>query len=313
MRGRARENPTIVFITLVLVSFILMTFDVQSSGEDDLISRFRAGAASLFGPVQAATDAVVDPVAEFVDGLVSIATLRQANEDLAAENEQLVAENASLRELAVENELLRRLLNLEDSIGVEVPTVLAEVQGTGDDGSLTVDQGREDGVLAGYPVLDEAGLLIGRVVAVADRQATVRLIPQSVDAIEVTTPSGLRGAVTGLGRPGELRLDVYEEAGPIPPDTLLSTAGTNGFPPGLQVALVTGAIEPIGDQITDARVEPVAEFGRIPRFVAVVQYQPTGVPAGDEPAEDDAETPPVEEGTEGEGATDDAATDETTP
>lgn len=313
MRGRARENPTIVFITLVLVSFILMTFDVQSSGEDDVISRFRAGAASLFGPVQAATDAVVDPIAEFVDGLVSIATLRQANEDLAAENEQLVAENASLQELAVENELLRRLLNLEDSIGVEVPTVLAEVQGTGDDGSLTIDQGREDGVLAGYPVLDEAGLLIGRVVAVADRQATVRLIPQSVDAIEVTTPSGLRGAVTGLGRPGEFRLDVYEGAGPIPPDTLLSTAGTNGFPPGLQVALVTTAIEPIGDQITDARVEPVAEFGRIPRFVAVVQYQPTGVPADDEAADPDGEAPPVEEGTEEEGATDDAVTDETTP
>lgn len=313
MRGRARENPTIVFITLVLVSFILMTFDVQSSGEDDVISRFRAGAASLFGPVQAATDAVVDPIAEFVDGLVSIATLRQANEDLAAENEQLVAENASLQELAVENELLRRLLNLEDSIGVEVPTVLAEVQGTGDDGSLTIDQGREDGVLAGYPVLDEAGLLIGRVVAVADRQATVRLIPQSVDAIEVTTPSGLRGAVTGLGRPGEFRLDVYEGAGPIPPDTLLSTAGTNGFPPGLQVALVTTAIEPIGDQITDARVEPVAEFGRIPRFVAVVQYQPTGVPADDEAADPDGEAPTVEEGTEEEGATDDAVTDETTP
>ena len=41
------------------------------------------------------------------------------------------------------------------------------------------------------------------------------LIPQSVDAIEVTTPSGLRGAVTGLGRPGELRLDVYEEGGDL--------------------------------------------------------------------------------------------------
>lgn len=308
MRNRARENPTLVFVTLVLVSFVLMTFDVQSSSPDDLISRFRSGAASLFGPVQTATDAVVDPIEDFVDGIVSIATLRQSNERLQAENDELRAELAESADLAAEVEVLRRMLNLSEEAGLEVPTLLAGVQGTGDDGSLIVDKGRDDGVVRGYPVLDEAGMLIGRVVAVADGQSTIRLLIESVDAVEVTTPQGMRGAVVGLGRPTELRFDVFAQAAPVAPETLLSTAGTNGFPPGLQVAFVTEPIEPIGDQITDARVDPAADFGRIPRFVAIVQYEPTdpaadtpddAEPAEDEPpAEDDA--PEGEEPPEGE-------------
>jgi rod shape-determining protein MreC len=293
--GRTRTNPTIMFVVLVLVSFVLMTFDVQSRGSDDLLSRFRSGAASLFGPVQAATDAVVDPVAGFLDGVVSLATLRERNDKLVDQVEELNAEVAALKVLEVENESLRRLLNLREEVGIEAPTLLAEVQGSGDDGSLTVDKGRSDGVLLGYPVLSEAGNLIGRVVAVAENQSTIRLITESVDVIEVTTPQGLRGAVSGLGRAGELRYDVYEGAQAVPPETVLSTAGTNGYPPGLPVAEVGAAlIEPIGDQIVDARVVPVADFGRIPRFVAIVQVPSdpmptegegtTDVPAGDDGA-----------------------------
>ena len=293
MRSRTRDNPTLVFITLVLVSFVLMTFDVQSTGEDDLLSRFRSGAASLFGPVQAATDAVVDPIAEIVDGIVSIATLREANESLSIEVDGLRAELAETDRLAAEVDLLRSMLNLSEATGLEVATLAAEVQGTADDGSLTVDKGRDDGVIAGYPVLDESGMLIGRVVAVSDATATVRLLIDSTDIIEVITPLGMRGAIVGLGSAGELRYDVYEEAVPVAPETLLSTAGTNGFPPGLQVAVVGEPVDPIGDQITDARVDPVADFSRLPRFVAIVQYQPNVTPIEDDAAT--SETIPAEE------------------
>lgn len=281
-----------MFVVLVLVSFVLMTFDVQSGDDDDLLTRFRSGAASLFGPVQAATDAVVDPVAEFVDGIVSIATLRRANEELVRDNEALRAEILESERLGAEVELLRGLLGLREGADIEYPTVFAEVLSTSDDGSLTIDHGRADGVLVGFPVLDESGNLIGRVVAATDRQATVRLLTESVDVLEVTTPQGLRGGVTGIGRPTELRYDVFEGAQPVLPGTLLSTAGTNGFPPGIQVAVVEEVAEPIGDQITDARVVPVADFGRIPRFVAVVQYEPE--PVGEEEVD---EPPAVDETT----------------
>lgn len=297
-----------MFVVLVLVSFVLMTFDVQSQDSDDILSRFRSGAASLFGPIQAATDSVVDPVAGFIDGIVSVATLRSRNLELAADNEALTAEVAELRTLEVENELLRGLLNLEEVVGVDLPTVLAEVHGV-DDGSLTVDKGRNDGISVGYPVLDEAGLLIGRVVAVADRTSTVRLLTESIDVVEVSTATGTRGAVSGLGRAGELRFDVYEEAEAVVPDTLLSTVGTNGYPPGLQVAMVTELIQPIGDQITDARVEPVADFSRIPQFVVILQPAREVVPEEGEgtttdgtQAEGEGETPA------GDGTTEDTGT-----
>lgn len=307
MRSRARDNPVLVFITLVLISFVLMTFDVQSAAGEGLLGRVRSGAASLLGPVERAADSVIDPVASLIDGVVSFATLRSENERMAIELQQLRAELADTDRLVAEIDQLRRVQNLRSSLSEDLPTVAAEVQSMADDGSLTIDKGRQHGILMGFPVLDEAGNLLGRVVAVAEQQATVRLLPNFDDVVEVSTPTEMRGAVSGTGRPGELRFDVYTNAGVTQPESLLSTLGTNGYPPGLPVAMVTDLIEPIGDQITDARVVPTADFSRMPRFVVVVQFADGTVVTADEPDEQAPEDATGEDET-GEGDAEDGDT-----
>src|SRR5690606_16970898 len=110
------------------------------------------------------------------------------NERMSIELQQLRAELADTDRLVSEIDQLRRIQNLRSSLSEDLPTVAAEVQSMADDGSLTIDKGRQQGILMGFPVLDEAGNLLGRVVAVAEQQATVRLLIDSVDVVEVSTP-----------------------------------------------------------------------------------------------------------------------------
>ncbi len=297
---QGRDNPTFVFIVLVLVSFVLMTFDAQRTQQTGFVGILRNGAAALFGPVQRSVDFVADPVFEFVSGVASIATLRQQNETLVRENEEFRARIQEVSRLELENEQLRALLDLESQLELETIPIVADVTGATDDGGLLIAKGKDDGVTVGMPVLNESQLLIGRVVQATDQQAVAELLIDSTDAVIVDTLDGVTGVVTGTGRVGELRLSVEFGALYIPEGTVFTTAGF-GLPRGLQVGYAEEELVPLGDTIIDARITPFADLSRLPRFVLILPIleRPGEEQPPDPPADDGGGEAPVEEGADG--------------
>ncbi len=270
MRLRSgRDAPTFVFIVLVLLSFILMTFDAQRTEQVGFVGIMRNGTAALFGPLQTGVDAITDPVFEFVSGIASIATLRRQNEALVLDNEELRARIQEVSRLELEVEQLRTLLDLESELGLDSVPLVADVTGATEDGGLLIAKGAESGVFVGMPVLNDAQLLIGRVVQTTARQAVVELLVDTANAVIVDSPDGVTGIVTGTGRPNELRFSVEFGALEVAEGTVFSTAGF-GLPRGLQVAYAPATLHPLGDQITDARLTPLADFSRLPRYVLIV-------------------------------------------
>lgn len=294
MRIRSgRDTPTFVFIVLVLLSFILMTFDAQRTEQIGFVGVMRSGAAALFGPLQNGVDALADPMFEFVTGVASIATLRQQNETLVRENEELRARIQEVARLELEVEQLRALLDLEFDLDLDTTPIVADVTGAGEDGGLIISKGSESGIVAGMPVLNDAKLLIGRVVQATERQAVIELLIDTTDAVIVVTPDGVTGILTGTGRANELRISVEFGAVEVPEGTMFSTAGF-GLPRGLQVAYAHETLQPLGDQITDARVTPLADFSRLPRYVLIVPI--IEVPSTEEtPDPTEAEEVPADE------------------
>lgn len=289
MRLRSgRDNPTFVFIVLVLLSFILMTFDAQRTEQVGFVGTMRSGAAALFGPLQTGIDTITDPVFEFVSSVASIATLRQQNETLVRDNEELRARIQEVARLELEVEQLRALLDLESKLALETIPIIADVTGATEDGGLLISKGTESGVVVGMPVLNDSQLLIGRVVQATERQAVVELLIDTANAVVVDSPNGVTGIVTGTGRAGELRLSVEFGATEVPEGTVFSTAGF-GLPRGLQVAYAHETLTPLGDQITDARITPLADFSRLPRYVLIVPV--IEVPSGQSPAVGDTTGP----------------------
>jgi rod shape-determining protein MreC len=268
-RRTRRTNPTYTFVALVLISFVMMSFDLDRSTEEGVAGQFRSGAASLFGPVQRVVDSVADPIFGFVDAMASLATLRQRNEFLQSDNDSLTARLQDVARLEAENEQLRLLLDVKDDVGSEFGTLVADVQGIVDD-AVILNKGTSDGVVVGNPVLNGSQLLIGRVTQATENQSTVTLLTRMVDAAQVTTPDGLVGLIRGGGRDDELRFEVTQEALIIPAGTTFTTAG-GLFPRGLIVGSTLVDLLPNGDQIIGV-ITPAADFSRALNFVIVLQY-----------------------------------------
>ena len=73
---------------LLLTAFTFITLDARG-GEGSLLDRVRESTSSVFGPIERAAAAVVNPVADFIDGVTSINSNADKIDALEAENDEL--------------------------------------------------------------------------------------------------------------------------------------------------------------------------------------------------------------------------------
>ena len=103
---------------------------------------------------------------------------------------------------------------------------------------IVVDKGQQDSVVAGQPVIDEAGI-VGQVTRVFPFVAEITLITDKDQSIPVQiVRNGLRSVVFGLGN-GQLELRFMPANADVQEGDLLVTSGLDGiFLPGFPVAKV---------------------------------------------------------------------------
>jgi len=174
-RPTSVDRPTGVFIGLIIVSLVLITVDLRASGAG-IGGTLREGVQDVFTPVQRVVAAGTRPVAEFLEDLSDILSLRGENRRLRDEVIELE------RQLAEGESLLTRVGELEAILGLEPPaeldSIVAQVLAVGVsefDHSRVIDRGRSAGITVDMPVIDEGGL-VGRVISVTDQVSRVQLI-----------------------------------------------------------------------------------------------------------------------------------------
>ncbi|MEA2001745.1 MAG: rod shape-determining protein MreC, partial [Actinomycetota bacterium] len=267
----------------------------------------RDGAQTLFTPLQNVASGVTRPVVGFIDAISDIASLREENEALRAENAQLQGQVQQFDSIQAELDHLRELNDL--TVPDDLPTVVARIVSAGSstfDLVRYIDKGFDDGISIGDAVIDEQGL-IGRVDIVFDGRARVRLIidPNVRVSVrdELTSETGI---VTGANEKN-LTLRMFD-ADVARAGSIIVTAGSR-FPPGIVVGtVVETAADDAGFGLV-AEVAPVVELSRLDFVKVIVGYSPLDAEIEDEPApatRDDAPATP--------GSTtlpDEAATEET--
>lgn len=196
---------------------------------------------------------------------VSQAQLRDENTELRAKLLD-TSQHAQRYEAArAEAGQLRRLIGASERLPLKSQP--AEILYNGRDPysrKVIIDKGSQNGIRAGSPVLDEAGV-IGQVTRAHALAAEVTLLTDKDQAIPVqVVRNGLRAVAFGAGASGMLELRFMASNAEVQNGDRLVTSGIDGtYPPGIPVATV-------------ARIERDAAYA----FARIVCQPAAGVESG---------------------------------
>ena len=199
----------------------------------------RQGVSLFTHPVQQAAHAPIEFLKNSADYFSSLSRLE--DENIRLKRAQLENAETILRtqQLEVENERLRKLLDVRDRQKVN-GRVAQIVYAARDPFSrrVIVDKGLQDTISAGQPVVDDAGI-IGQVTRVFHFVSEITLITDKDQAVPVQIlRTGQRSVVFGLGN-GQLELRYLPANADVQNGDTLVTSGLDGiFPRGLPVARV---------------------------------------------------------------------------
>ncbi|MFZ4535866.1 rod shape-determining protein MreC [Propionivibrio sp.] len=199
----------------------------------------RQGVSLFTHPMQQAVQAPVDYLQNAGSYFSSISRFQDENSRLKRAQLDGAETLLRARHLEAENERLRKLLDIKgrQKANGRVTQILYAAR---DPFSrrVIVDKGQQDKIIAGQPVVDDAGV-VGQVTRVFPFVSEITLITDKDQAVPVQiVRNGLRSVVFGLGN-GQLELRFMPANADVQNGDLLVTSGLDGiFLPGFPVAKV---------------------------------------------------------------------------
>ena len=245
---------------------------------------------ALSGYMSKAIGKLVSPIIELQSGLMErlsfIQNLLNVSQDevqLAAENEALKAQVAELQNRIIqlqqnlnEADILYALLGFARSSPDE-QYIPAKVIGKDPSPFLKyilIDQGSDQGVRAGMPVVTNKGL-VGRIDAVTASAARVKLITDSTSTIsavvmDVDADCMAVGSITG-----DLTIEMVSQDVKLEPGQVVQTSGLGGdFPADFIIGQVLNVNQINNELFQSASILPAEDFNALQAVLVVSNFSP---------------------------------------
>ena len=258
--GKPLRGPS-PFAKLILLGAIAASFMMVDHRSNQL-QGIRSGLMVIVYPVQLVASIPVTLFNGIIDVLTSDKTLRENNEDLTAERQQLLGKLQQFDALEAENARLRAMLGAATRVADRaLAAELLEVSLEPFSRRLLVRRGADDGAYIGQPAIDAHGI-VGQVTKVAPHVSTITLITDPSHAIPVLdNRSGLRAVVFGSGDQDSLTVPYLTAVADIKEGDLLVSSGMGGvFPAGYPVAYVTHIENNPGESFLRISARPAAQI-----------------------------------------------------
>jgi rod shape-determining protein MreC len=244
----------LAFFSFLAIALIIIDSRVR------MLETVRVGLGVVLYPMQRALlvpSRVADTVADY---FTSVTSLTRENEQLKRKQFETSQSLQQALELAVENERLRKLLGARERLGNAA--VLADVLYESRDRfarKLVINVGINDGVRAGSPVIDDAGV-VGQITRAFNETSEVTLLTDKDQSIPVQIlRNGLRGVAFGGAEAGTLDLRFMAPNADVVNGDTATTSGIDGvYPSGLMVATVSRVERAAKDQFARIVMSPVA-------------------------------------------------------
>ncbi len=269
--------PRTVVGLLLLASITIITLDARHDTSSSPVDPLRSLVAGVLGPAQTGATALMSPVTSLPDHFADVSDLQDQIADLEAENSELATQIRAAEVNTHRTEEVERITAFADSAAYDV--VAAQVVGLGSaqtfSRTVTVDAGREDGVVPDLTVINADGL-VGRVIEAEASTATVLLIIDSESTVGGRLSSSMElGFLDGDGQlsgDGTLQFSLVDHTvAPQDGDVVVTWGSRNGAPylPGVPVGSVDGVHSSPSELTQTATIRPYVDFSSLD-VIAVV-------------------------------------------
>ena len=258
-----------VIMSLITV-FILIVMGV-SANKNSKVNWLNNIISVPLTPVQSLFSSIGQKVGEGLAFFKDIEAVRQENEILKANNNELEKQNRELSSYKVKNDQLRQALNLKsqfDDYSFCGANIIAIDPGNWFN-IFKIDKGSNDGIKADFPIVTNEKGLVGRILSSDLTSSKVLTIIDEESAVAgwISKVKGghaiIRGDMVlkkkGLCKLDYIPLDVDVEVGDV-----IETSGLGGiYPKGIIIGKVIEVRKTNSEMNRYAVIEPAADFKRL--------------------------------------------------
>lgn len=204
--------------------------------------------------------------------------LFEENENLKLENQKLLAEIYSLKDLQAQNKIASEFLSIGEP--EKMNAVLCRVIGLDSEQDIiSIDKGSDDGIFEGMPVINQQNVLFGKVSNVYKNFSSVMLISDknSVLDVKIQQEDSEKPAILGAVK-GDGGLGIYLDLVPIDEeikigDVLVTSALEDKFPKNLLVGKITQISKNDQEPFQQAQVEPFFNLKNTENLFVITNYK----------------------------------------
>jgi rod shape-determining protein MreC len=218
-------------------------------------------------------------VTEFFSVPRDVSLLQQENAELAADNARLQTRVIELEQQLRESEVLYALLDFARAHPENVYVAAAVI---GRDPSpflhyVFIDQGSDDGLRYGMPVITENGL-VGRIEAVTAGAARVQLITDPGSSINVMLQSSAKEGLMIGSITGDVSIDMIPQETIVQPGELVLTSGLGGnYPSDVLVGQIVSVRKTENELFQAAEVQPAVDFANLRALLVITNFKPVDI------------------------------------
>ena len=223
-------------------------------------------------PVQKVFFTAGESAAGYLNPIFNAGKLAQENEGLKKENQKLLSQISLLQSIERGNQAISYVSQIfQDK---NFATVMVEIYGLDDQDTLSINKGSADGISEGMPVIDQQGVLFGKIFKVYRDFSKVILISNKNSVISVKVLSSeINGVVKGNGG-----LAVYLDLVPIDEqinegDVLTTSVLEEIFPKDLLVGKITKKEKNDQKPFQQAQIQPFFNLDSTNNLFVITNYK----------------------------------------
>jgi rod shape-determining protein MreC len=216
---------------------------------------------------------------EFVTMPRDVASLRQRNAELEADNSRLQAQVIELEQQLSEAQVAEVLLGFNRQ-HPENKYIASTVIGRDPSPFLhyiLIDHGSDDGLRRGMPVVTDQGL-VGRIDAVSPSASRVQLVTDAGSAVNVRFQSSQKEAILNGSVTGDLTVEMIPQDLQIPQGEVVLTSGLGGsYPANLFIGQVVSVRQQENALFQSASVQSVVNYSTLKAVLVITNFKPVDI------------------------------------